>query len=156
MKYILRALRYFVFICLVMTLVLVVLAWLKIIDSDINTMFRNGYDSIWQIALMFLVVSFIYPRIGYIRKGVVIPGEYSGIRDGVVDYMEEKGYVLAREENENLVFHLRKPIARIFRKSDDTVTMTRDIAGFYVEGAAKDIVRIAAGLEHRFNGSEEA
>lgn len=156
MKYIIRTFRYFIFICLIMALVLAVLAWLKIIDSSIDTMFRNGYDSLWQIALMFFAVSLLYPKMGYTRKGIIIPGEYSSIRSGVVDFMNEKGYRLVKEEGEDLVFRLRNKFAGIFRKTDDTITLTRDLAGFYMEGAVKDVVRLATGLEHRLNPSQES
>ena len=156
MKYISRIIRYFVFVCLLMALIVTALVLLKIVDSNVGTMFRNGYDSLWQIALMFLGVSCIYPLIAYGRRGVIIPGEYGQIREEVIGYMEERGYELVLEEGENLTFRLRSVVSRIFRYSDSTITMTRDFAGFYLEGAVKDTVRLKSGLEQRFNSGREA
>ena len=43
MKYIVRALKYFVYISLIVTIILAVLVALKLVSSDINVMFRNGW-----------------------------------------------------------------------------------------------------------------
>lgn len=150
MKYIFRALRYFVFICLLLALILAALVLCNLVDRDISSIFRNGYDSLWHIALMFFAISFIYPRFGYTRRGALVPGEYRQIRGGVISYMELIGYRLLREDGEDLVFVKKSPLSRLLRKSDDTITMTRELPGFYVEGPVKDVMRICSGLEEKF------
>jgi len=155
MKYITRAIRYFIFISLLLALVLTTLILTKIVDSNVEELFRNGYDSLWQIEAFFFVFSFVYPKFGYIRKGAIIPGEFSQIRTKIVNLMKERGYELVSEENENFVFRKRKFFSRLFSKTDSTVTMTRELPGFYVEGAAKDVIRLVSALESNFNDSQE-
>ena len=46
MKYIVRVLKYFVFITVVMALILFVLSLLGIVEKDVNAMFRNGWNSL--------------------------------------------------------------------------------------------------------------
>ena len=95
MKYIVRVFKYFICVTVLMALILLVLALLGYVEKDVNSMFRNGWNSIWQIALMFLVVAAIYPRFGFCKRGAIVPGAYEDIRPGVVRYMAERGYELS-------------------------------------------------------------
>ena len=155
MKYLVRVLKYFVFITVVMALILFVLAQLGIVEKDVNAMFRNGWDSLWQIGLMFLVVSAVYPRVGFCRRGARIPGTYEEIRPGLVHYMAERGYEIETEEGENLTFRRKGFLARLGKLLfEDRITFERDRAGYYIEGRTKDVVRIISGLEHIFRDGE--
>lgn len=154
MKYLIRVVKYFIYIVVILALILWILSLLKVVEGDIGKMFRNGYDSLWQLGLAFLAVAAIYPKFGYTRRGVVIPGAYSEIRPGIVEYMENRGYRLESEENENLSFRLVSPIGRLTRTWEDRITMTRDLPGFYLEGRTKDVVRIASGLEYKFREND--
>ena len=154
MKYIVRVFKYFVFITVVMALILLVLALLGYVEKDVDSMFRNGWKSIWQIALMFLAVAALYPRFGFCKRGAIIPGAYEDIRPGLVRYMAGRGYEIEKEEGENLSFRLKSPLQRFLKLLfEDRITFTRDRAGFYVEGRTKDVVRIVSGLEALFNGT---
>ena len=154
MKYIVRVLKYFVFITVVMALILLVLALLGFVEKDVDSMFRNGWNSIWQIALMFLAVAALYPRFGFCKRGAIIPGAYENIRPGLIHYMARRGYELEKEEGENLSFRLKSPLQRFLKLLfEDRITFTRDRAGFYVEGRTKDVVRIVSGLEALFDES---
>ena len=135
--------------------VLLALSLAGIVEKDVNSMFRSGWQSVGQIALMFLVVAALYPRFGFCKRGAIVPGAYGDIRPGVVRYMAERGYELEKEEGENLSFRLKSPVQRALKLLwEDRITFTRDRAGFYVEGRTKDVVRIVSGLEARMRGEE--
>lgn len=156
MKYIIRALKYFVFITVVMALILSVLSLAGVVPKGIDAMFRNGWNSVWQIALMFLAVSAIYPRFGFCKRGLVLRGSYGDIRPGLVRFMAEHGYEVGKEEGENLSFRRKGFFPRLVKLLfEDRITFERDRAGFYVEGRTKDVVRIVSGLEHLFRGDGE-
>ena len=154
MKYIVRALKYFVYISLIVTVIMLILVALKLVSPDVNVMFREGWGSILKIAVMFLAVSAIYPKFGYAKRGVRITGSYSETRDGVVAFMEERGYELETEEGENMTFRLRNKFNRAARTWEDRITLTRELAGFYMEGISKDVARLASGLEFKFRNPE--
>ena len=155
MKYIVRVLKYFVYICVIMTVILVVLSLLGLVEKDPAAMFRNGYTSILQIAGMFLIVSAIYPKFGFCKRGAIVPGSYAEVRDGVVRFMEDRGYVLEKEEGENLSFRRRSWIGRLVSLIfEDRISFERDLPGFYVEGRTRDVARIVSGLEYKFRGEE--
>lgn len=151
MKYIVRALKYFLNICILLVLILWILSLLHFVDADVNSMFKNGWQSVLLIAGMFLLVAAIYPKFGYTNRATVIPGEYSQIRDGIISYMKEHGYELEKEEGENLSFRQQKFLSRASRSWEDRITMTRELPGYYIEGLSRDVTRIVYGLEARFN-----
>ena len=57
MKYLVRALKYFVQISLIMALILGALMLSGVISKDINVAFQKGWTSVGYIALMFAGVS---------------------------------------------------------------------------------------------------
>jgi len=146
-KYILRAVKYYVYIMLLLVLMLAVLIALHVIDSDIEKIFRNGYDSLWQIALMFLAMAAIYPTFGYTKKTASATGSLAERKDAIVAFMNEKKYVLSSETAEELKFHRTNLLQRITRTFEDTVTITQDFGGFQFEGVRKDVIGLAYGLE---------
>ena len=155
MKYIVRVLKYFTFITAVMVAILLVLSLAGVIGKDVQAMFRNGWNSVWQIALMFLAVSAVYPRFGFCKRGARIPGTYGEIRPGLVRLMAERGYEVESEAGENLAFRCKSAFQRFLKLLwEDRITFERDRAGFYVEGRTKDVVRIVSALEARFRGEE--
>ena len=154
MKYIIRAIKYFLYITVLMVLILTILVICGAVSSDINIMFSNGYNSLLKIELMFLCVSLVYPKFGYVKKGTVLPGEYSEIRNDIISFMENHGYRLETEENENLTFRMTSTVKKILRVWEDRITMTRDLAGYIIEGPSKDVIPVAAGLENQLRYSE--
>ena len=68
--------------------------------------------------------------------------------------MEERGYELETEEGENMTFRLRNKFNRAARTWEDRITLTRELAGFYMEGISKDVARLASALEFKFRNPE--
>lgn len=153
MRYLIRALKYFVYFGLMLIVIMVVLYALRMTDpqaKDFASMFfKDGYDSLKLIALVFAAVSAVYPLIGFASLKAIVPGEYAEIRPLVVEYMEDRGYVLEREDGENLSFRARSLARKITRMYEDRIELERDFTGFTVKGKRSDIVRIIHGLESK-------
>jgi len=153
MKYLRRALKYFIRMTVLVVVILGVLMIAGLVSSDINIAFRDGWRSVGMIAAILGGISLLYPYFGYASRGLAVGGEYGELRGPIVEYMEQKGYVLEKEEGENMVFHLSSPTGRISRLWEDQVTFTREIAGFRVEGLNRDIVRLVGGLAYKLKGN---
>lgn len=147
MKYFIRSIKYFLYLTVILVVVLYALVALKLANGDIQSMFRNGYDSLWQIAGILAIFAAVYPKFGYSTRKAIVPGAYSEIRDSVLSVMESRGYRLEKEEGENMTFRLRSPLYRITRVGEDRIMLTRDVSGFEVEGLTKDVVRLIQALE---------
>ncbi len=155
MKYLIRSLKQFAYLTIVLVLVVFILVKANLVEADISEMFVNGYDSLWQIALIIAVFAGIYPKMGYSSREVKMYGPDEEIRPVLTEVMDNRGYKLEKEEEGKLTFIKRSPIARLTKFLEDRVTFTRSISGYSVEGITKDIVRIASALEYRFNRPEE-
>lgn len=154
-KYIVRAIKYFYYFSFLLALFLTILVLAGVVEGNIETMFRGGYRSLLSIAIMFICVSAVYPVFGFVRKSAIIPGEYKEIRDSLVEAMESRGYILEKEEGENLSFRLKSTLNKLTRMYEDRITFTRELGGFSVEGLRKDAIRIIYGMESRFRKDEE-
>lgn len=152
MKYVVRALKYWLYISVLMALVIAILSFAGIIPKGVEQIFNEGWMSVLKIEAMFLIVSAIYPRLGYTKASAEVPGEFSDIKKAVIDFMEEKDYVLEREDGENLYFRNRFIVNKITRVWEDRLSFERSLGGWTVEGKAKDAVRIASALSYKFSG----
>ena len=155
MKYLVRVLKYFIWFTVILAITLFIMSALGLVESTPEAMFKEGTKSIWQIALIFLVVSFLYPITGFRKMDAVIPGEYSEIKDNVVRFMESRGYRLESEEGETMKFRLRSKVSAFFKMFEDRITMVKEPGGFSVEGMRREIVRIISGLEHKFKNESD-
>jgi hypothetical protein len=154
MKYLLRAVKYFIMITVLVVVILAVLALLKIIPADPETMFRGGWKSVGEILIIFAAFSAVYPKMGYTKRDAEIAGEYSEIQQGIIEYMADHGYILEKEDGENMSFRSRSTYTRIMKMGEDRVTMTRKLGGYTLEGISKEVNRLASGLEYKFRITE--
>lgn len=154
MRYLTRAVKYFFYFLILLVVIMALMVAFGFVEADINTMFRNGTDSLWQIGAMLVVFGAAYPYFGFMKKNTYINGEYGEIREGIVEYMFSRGYTLETEEGENMTFRAVGPLNRTFRMFEDRITMTRCMTGFVMEGLRKDVVRLSMGLEHKFRYEE--
>lgn len=148
MRYIIRAVKYFVYICVLVAIILAVLVLLKLVSPDINVMFRNGWKSVGLIAAMFAGVSAFYPLFGYTKRLAAVLGEIDGLREDVVKYMEAKNYFLESENDGKMVFRSRSFLTKLIW--DDRITIEKGLGGFYVEGSSREVTKIVSGLEFKF------
>ena len=136
MRYFFRAIKYFITISVLLALIMVVLACLKVIPSNPELMFRSGWKSVLEIAALFAVLS-------------------SEIRQGVIEYMNDRGYDLENEDGENMLFRSRSAYTRVIKMGEDKVTLTRKLGGFTLEGISKEVNRLASGLEYKFRSDDD-
>ena len=152
MRYIVRAIKYFVYICIIFTVIILALVLLKAVSSDINVMFRHGWKSVGLIVAMFAGVSAFSPLFGYTKRLAAVLGELTGYRQDVIDYMSSRGYRFEAENGETMTFRSRSIITRLIW--DDRITVEKGLGGFYVEGPGREIAKIVTGLEYKFHNPD--
>ncbi|MBO4435062.1 MAG: hypothetical protein J5769_06410 [Bacteroidales bacterium] len=155
MRYIIRALKYFVQVSVTMGLILLILMAAGLVSTDVNVAFQHGWRSVGIIAVMFGVVSAIYPVFGYSKRMVNAKGEPATHRDAIIGTMESRGYKLEKEADDgSLYFRLRSFAAQLFRLWEDRVSINPVLGGFTIEGLTRDISRIASNLEFKINRND--
>ena len=155
MKYIRRAVKYFIQVSILLGLILGALMLSGMVSKDVNVAFQHGWKSVGYIALMFAAVSSVYPLFGYGKRRVPLLG---GPADGwamVEEVFRSRGYVSKEVKGEARVFHLASPVARAFRLWEDRITVTPTLGSLELEGLTRDLGRLATALEHRFRQEEQ-
>ena len=151
MKYLVRAIKYFFKLLVILALILVAMIALKFVEADITKMFVHGADSLWQIALLMAIFAAVYPRFGYVTRSIPVPGSPEETLPVLKRAMDARGYVLQKQDGESMVYVKRSKLDRILKMYEDTITVTLAIAGYELEGAGKDVARAAAAIENAFN-----
>lgn len=155
MKYLVRAIKYFAYLLIILSLVILVLVKLGLVEGDLQTMFVNGYDSLWQIAAIAAVFSALYPRLGFSERLLSLPGSDEELRGGILEVMENRGYRLESETPDRKTFIKRAPLSRALSMWEDRITFTRDLSGYRIEGLTKHTVRIISALGAKFDPDSE-
>lgn len=152
MRYFIRVIKYFIYFTVLFAFIMALLIFTGAAEGDISTMFRGGYSALWKIAIIFAVISIIYPSVGFTKKEAMIAGSWEEILDSVKEFMAGRGYVLESEDTGTMTFR-KTGISRFTRMYEDRIILTAQIGGVTVEGMRKDVVRLAMGLESRFRNN---
>lgn len=147
MRYFIRSVKYFIYLSVLIVIIMALLVLIKAVEPDIGTMFRNGYDALWQIALLFAVVAAFYPKIGYVSRAAAMEGSWDDNRGEIKKYMENHYYSLEKARPGLMTFRHNGTVSRISRMYEDRITIASTGEGVTVEGLRKDVLRIASGLE---------
>ena len=156
MKYLIRSVKYFFYFAALTTLIITALVITGLAESDIDQMFRGGASAIWKIAVFFVAVAAVYPRVGFISRKVNTDRQWSEIRSEVMNFLEERNFKLESESGNTVTFRHRRPLDRLTRMYEDRITLTFGQDGFEMEGLRKDVFRLATGLEYRLTPRQQA
>lgn len=150
MTYIRRAVKYFIQISLLLAVIIGVLMATGMVSKDISVAFQYGWKSVWWILAIFAVMALAYPFFGYQKRMIRVNGDPALARDGIVEALKGRGYVLAGEADGVLKFHLSAPLNRAARMWEDTITLSPVLGGWEVEGLTRDLVRVIGSVESYF------
>ena len=154
MKYLVRSVKYFFYFAFLTTAIILALVLIGAVEGDINSIFEGGYSALWKIAVFFALVAAIYPKVGFIKREIPVNLEWDEIRDEVVEYLRDRRYVPETEEAGRITFRCKDIASRLSKMYEDRLTLTRTPEGYELEGLRKDVLRLAAGLEHRLNPND--
>ena len=147
MKYIIRSLKYYCYLIILLTLIILALVLTGFVEADLSKMFINGYDSLWQIALIMLAFAALYPRFGFTKRTVHLYGSPEELRPDIVKVMDVLGYRLENETDSSWTFLRRSGMSRALKMWEDRITLTASAAGLEAEGLTRDLVRVVSALE---------
>lgn len=148
MKYIIRSIKYFFYFALLTTAIVFALIFIGAVNGDINDIFEGGYNALWKMGLFFAVVAAVYPKLGFIVRGVEAKQSWDEIKGISKEYFKNRRYQLESETDDTLTFIRRSTVERISRMYEDRITLSKTETGFKMEGLRKDVLLAASGLEH--------
>ena len=149
MQYFIRAVKYFFYFAILTSLILLTLVLIGAVEGNIETMFKDGYNAIWKMAIFFVLVAAVYPKFGFLNRRLYIDGDWDTLKNTAITYMAERRYILVSESDNEMTFRCKDITSRISKMYEDFVVLKKVEDGFVLEGLRKDVIRLAAGLEHR-------
>ena len=155
MKYIIRAIKYFFYFAFITTAIVVALVLIGAVEGDINEIFDGGYTALWKIAAFFAIVAAVYPKVGFIRREIPVSRDWNDIKEETIGYFKDRRYILESENGNTVTFRCRDIASRISKMYEDRIILTQTPEGWVMEGLRKDVLRLAAGWEHRLNPHNE-
>lgn len=157
MRYLVRSLKYFICFAIFFTAVLLALILFGAADWNMNSLFREGTDALWKIAVLFALVAAVYPKVGFARRELGLEEGKTAERDVISGYMKQLGYVPETGAADNMTFRQARTSGRLARMFEDRITFSFFPDGkTVIEGLRKDVVRIAGGLEFKINRESES
>lgn len=153
MRYLLRSIKYFFYLSIVLLLIILIFRWTGFIEGDIEYMFVHGYTSILYMALIVAAFAAIYPMLGYGKRNIRVTGE--NFEEKIINFMQSRHYVLVEKKGEDMTFRKTSILNRIIKMGEDKVRFTKVFGGYSIEGLTKEIVRLDSGLTQLFEPEGE-
>lgn len=161
MKYLVRSVKYLIyfFIIFCICLALVVL-FSRHSFSEIPEMLKNGElfkeNSLLYIVLIFVGCAALYPAFGFRKGRMQLNGDWKEYRDSVAKTMEGADYKLVREDDHTMVWRHSRPLIRLTRMWEDTITFSvqeKDPSLVLVDGPSRDTFKIIRAVlyNHRMS-----
>lgn len=149
MKYLIRSVKYFFYFSILCFAIVVALVFIGAVEGNIDAIFKDGYNSLWKIAVFFAVVAAVYPKLGFISRGIPVDKDWNEIRDTVIEYFKDRRYDVESEDGDTITFRFRTIAGRLSKMYEDRITLTRTPEGYQMEGLRKDVLRLAVGMENQ-------
>lgn len=156
MKYIVRALKYFVYLCVFVALCILLIYLVRGGHGSLEGMLKDGYNSLWMMAAVVAAFSAIYPSFGYGKRTVSAAGSDEEVLPKAAEYLRNHGYELIKTDAKGVqLWRKTSFLARFRNMFEDKIYLTRTFGGFELEGRLKEVIRLDGGLFELFNPSQE-
>ncbi|MBQ9398029.1 MAG: hypothetical protein IJU08_05995 [Bacteroidales bacterium] len=150
MRYLIRALKYLVYFAIIFFLIVGIVylfsnqkaAGLSFVD-----LFKEG--SLPKIAIFFVIVSAIYPKLSFYKKELYLNGDFTKYAGMIDDVMKKLDYVPEIHEAGRVTYVKNSAYARLTRMYEDRVTFETADNPVKVEGYRKDLLRILSAINYR-------
>ncbi|MBR6457501.1 MAG: hypothetical protein IKS71_02775 [Bacteroidales bacterium] len=156
MKYLIRSLKYFLQLTILLVLFVTAIYFITAKGAPLESMFKNGYNSIWSMFGIVAVFAAVYPRFGYGKRRIRAKGSTDEILPKIEAHMNARGYVLiSRDAEDNLVFRQASFLGKLSKMFEDKVYFTRALSGYEMEGRLKDVVRLDTAFYQIFQDTDD-
>ena len=156
MKYLIRSVKYFFYFAFLTTAIVLALVLIGAVEGNIETIFEDGYNSLWKIAAFFAIVAAVYPKFGFVTRKLDTNADWDTVRNAALKYFSEKPFKVETQTDGSISFRRRDPIGSMTKMGEDRITVVRKEDGYALEGLRKDVFLYASGLESILAASSRA
>lgn len=156
MRYLIRSLKYLVYFAIIFFLIVGIVYLFsaqKLAGMSFVDLFKEG--SLPKIALFFVVVAAIYPKLSFYKKELYLNGDFTKYATMVDEVMKGLDYVVEKQEPGKVTYIKNSGYARLTRMYEDRVTFETADNPVLIEGYRKDLLRIQSVLNYRIKQEQE-
>lgn len=150
MRYLIRALKYLVYFA-VMFFIIVGIVYLfssqKAAGISFVELFKEG--SLPKIALFFVAIAAIYPKLSFYKKEIHLNGDFTKYAELFDEVMKSMDYELENREPGLVTYRKKGAYARLTRMYEDRISFDTTGNPVIAEGYRKDLVRILSLIGYR-------
>jgi hypothetical protein len=150
MRYLIRALKYLVYFAIIFFLIVGIVflfSHQKAAGLSFVDLFKEG--SLPKIALFFVAVSALYPKLSFYKKEIYLNGDFTKYAGMIDEVMKNLGYKLESNDPGCVTYIKDSAYARLTRMYEDRVTFETADNPIRVEGYRKDLLRILSAINYR-------
>lgn len=151
-KYSRRAIKYLIYLVIIFILVIAIFSFISKQPFSFSALFRPGTGI--QIAIFLLVISAIYPLIGYTTKKVFLNKSYQDDSATIEDILARSNFKKECTMGDYSVFRHKNQFLRAIRMFEDHIVINHTDNPIILEGQRKDVYRIARMIEYAIREKE--
>ena len=138
-RYIIRALKQFVFY---ITLAVLIIATTTLLEtSDLESFKKLFFAANWgQLTLILAALSALYPAFGYTSRTMEIDGEKH--REAILKALSMSNYKLTEQCDNKMIFRGETPGKRLRWLNEDRIEITTHANRIEISGPRKEIVTL--------------
>jgi len=147
-KYFIRVIKYIVYLAIVFFLLVAIFSITSGTGQGIR--YENFFrpDTAPQLIIFFVVMSFVYPLIGFIKKKVYLNKSYADDKQTIKEIFLNAKYIVVAEEATTITFRHSSIFIRALRMFEDTIIIDFSENPIIMEGQRRDIFRLARSIEY--------
>ena len=150
MEYFLKALKYFIFLC-VLCLILLVIMHYYTFDKRLPLSIADRISLLFQtprgklLPWVLIGAAAFYPKFGFTTRR--IEGDVEEDRKQIINAMKLSGFELEKEEDECLIFRADSLLKRLMMRGDDQICISQYGQWIVIEGIRRGVARATYRLE---------
>lgn len=145
-KYLVRAGKYLVYLTIVFVLIVAIFSLTSGQGFNYEVLFRPGSGV--QIIIFLVLMSLVYPFFGYATRKVYLNRDFESDKEGILGVFTTNRYVIESQGEGYIRFKHTAAFVRVVRMGEDTITLFTSENPIKIEGARKDVLRLARMIEY--------
>lgn len=146
LKYFIRVAKYMVYLAVVFFLIIAIFSVTSNREIRYDNFFRP--DTAPQMLVFFIVVSFVYPLIGFVKKKVYLNKSFSEDKQKIMEIFLNSKYIIIAEGPGTITFRHSSVFIRAMRMFEDDIVIDYTDNPIIMDGQRRDVFRLARAIEY--------
>lgn len=147
-KYFIRVAKYVVYLAIVFVLIISIFSITSNQGQGIK--YENFFrpETAPQLIAFFVVMSFIYPFLGFIKKRVYLNKSFAEDKEKIKEIFLNSRYIIVSEDATTITFRHSSTFIRAMRMFEDSIIINFSENPIILEGQRRDVFRLARSIEY--------